>query len=127
MKVFFSYAKTDRPVVEPIVAAFREAGLTAEPVESRDEASCVVLFWSKAAADLEWVQEEIRKAVKDWADNRLLLATLDDTPLPIALRDLEPFDVRGGVQELIQRLIVHHSEENRSRATATSDGADVFP
>ena len=101
MKVFVSYAQIDRALVEPVVAAFRKAGLQA--VESREEASCVVLFWSKAAANSEWVQEEIRKAVTDWSSGRLLLATLDDTPLPIALRDLEPVDVRGGAKALVER------------------------
>jgi hypothetical protein len=103
MKVFFNYAQTDRALIEPTVAAFRDADLQAEPVESRDEASCVVVFWSRAAANSEWVQDEIRKAVKDWSSGRLLLATLDDTPLPIALRDLEPIDVRGGAKQLLAR------------------------
>jgi hypothetical protein len=65
----------------------------------------VVVFWSKAAANSERVQKEIGEAIKEWSEDRLLLATLDDTPLPMALRDLAPVEIRSGSESGTAQLM----------------------
>jgi hypothetical protein len=99
-EVFVSYSRTDRRVALPIVVAIGEAGLQvrrsamsyagdplAEQIERElGEAQCLVVSWSEAAAQSLWVQQEVRYAIRAWSSDRLVLATLDDTPLPVGLR-----------------------------------------
>src|SRR6185295_13306647 len=99
-QIYVSYSKSDHQAAKAIVAAIRQAGLDAfdesylPPAKAIDYAQCVVVLWSKAAANSEWVQLEIQRALKAWASDRLVLATLDETPLPVGLRDLSPIHVR---------------------------------
>src|SRR6516162_8027155 len=44
----------------------------------------------------EWVQDEIRHFIHAWSFNRLVLVSLDDTPLPVGLRDLPVIPFRVG-------------------------------
>jgi hypothetical protein len=59
-----------------------------------DAAQCVVVLWSEAAAQSPFVQLEIRQAIRAWSSDRLVLATLDDTPLRVGLRDLSAISIR---------------------------------
>ena len=100
--VYVSYASRDREAVRPILDALRSAGLGVvddqSPVRGADfaealaaeldAARCVLIVWSKAAEDSQWVQSEMRQVMKAWSSDRLVLAALDDTPLPTGLKDL---------------------------------------
>ena len=39
---------------------------------------CVILVWSKAAADSQWTLGGMRQAMRVWSSGRLVLAALDD-------------------------------------------------
>jgi hypothetical protein len=120
-QIFISYSKSDHQAAKAIVGAIRQAGLNAfdesdlpqgvalgdNIAGAIDTAQCVVILWSKAASGSKWVQLEIQRALKAWASDRLVLATLDEAPLPIGLRDLAPIHIDGdgaGIQELIERV-----------------------
>jgi hypothetical protein len=122
--VFLSYAWNDREAVQPLVTALDQAGfgtdannLLAEAsgknwsdvLTSRIDASgCVVVIWSKAAAQSAFVQQEIQQAIRAWSSNRLALVTLDAAPLPVGLRDIEAVAVQdrydAAAKELIERV-----------------------
>jgi hypothetical protein len=68
-------------------------------------ADCVVAFWSKAAAESSWAQWGVRAAIRAWSYGRLLLASLDDTPLPVGLRDISPIMIGGGSESAVNELI----------------------
>jgi hypothetical protein len=101
--VFISYSRKDEAAVMPIYEAllpilrktswedadFAPETTVAERLRTTlSEARCIVVVWSQAAAESEFVQEEIRDAIRAWSAGRLVLATLDDTPLPVGLRDI---------------------------------------
>jgi hypothetical protein len=72
-----------------------------------DTAQCVVILWSEAAMRSGFLQQEIHQAIRAWSSDRLMLAALDDTPLPVGLRDLSPISIESasssGVEILIER------------------------
>ena len=121
-QIYISYSKSDHQAAKAIVGAIRQAGLNAfdesylplgvalkdNIARAIDTAQCVVILWSKAASDSEWVRVEIQRALQAWASDRLVLATLDETPLPVGLRDLSPIQIRdgddSGKQQLIERI-----------------------
>src|SRR5215831_17777151 len=41
----------------------------------------------------QWVRQEIDRAITAWSQSKLILVTLDKTPLPPGLRDLEAVDL----------------------------------
>src|SRR5262249_2528686 len=121
-QVYVSYSRKDRETVLPIIKAMDRAGLdlwhddeALSPSSSirekmqreLDKALCVIVLWSKAAAQSQWVQWEIHNAIQAWSTDRLVLAALDDTPLPVGLRDLSPISIReasdSGTKQLIER------------------------
>jgi hypothetical protein len=122
-QVFVSHSKADQAVAEKVVGALVEAGLTpshpasftpgidiAQELEHAMRGTdCVVVLWSKAAAASAWAQEEIRLAIEAWSNDRLVLVSLDDTPLPVGLRDLEAIPFGRGLDgralsDLIERV-----------------------
>ena len=122
-QVFVSHSNADQAVAERVVEALSEAGLTSSHpasftpgtdfVQELEHAmrgtDCVVVLWSKAAAASARAQEEIRLAIEAWSNDRLVLVSLDDTTLPVGLRDLKaiPFgrdlDERA-LRDLIERV-----------------------
>jgi hypothetical protein len=134
-QIYISYSKSDHQAAKAIVGAIRQAGLNAVDesnlplgvaledniARAIDTAQCVVILWSKAAADSQWLQLEIQRALQAWASDRLVLATLDETPLPVGLRDLSPIQITDGddssKQQLIERIkLVLSSDEHRVAA-----------
>jgi len=116
-QVFVSYAKQDDDVALPIIGAIIEAGLTVwklslggefeEQAEgSIKDATCIVVLWSKAAAESSFAERVIRLAIQAWGADRLVLATLDDAPLPVGLRDISGVSIRraSDVKQLIERV-----------------------
>jgi hypothetical protein len=120
-EVFVSYASKDRAKALPIINAISRAGLKTwpdealspeSPIASRlqgaiESAQCLVVLWSKAAAESEFPRKEMHHAIKAWSSDRLVLASLDDTPMPVGLRDLSAIPIRSpndsGTKELIER------------------------
>lgn len=84
-------------MVLPIIARFEVAGFTVGYPSRGDEwaaSASLIVLWSKAFPEWSFVQREIRQAVEAWAAERLVLATLDDTPLPVGLRDIPAISLR---------------------------------
>jgi len=91
--VVLKYAAKDRKKGFSVVTALKEAGLDVEgPDDGRaldlDGTSCLVLLWSEAAARSPTAQHDVQQAVQAWSSGRLVLLLLDDTELPVGLRDL---------------------------------------
>jgi hypothetical protein len=77
-QIYVSYSKSDHQAATAIIAAIRQAGLDPfddshlQPggsfndiiVEAVDNAQCVVVLWSRAAANSEWVQLENTAGLK---------------------------------------------------------------
>jgi TIR domain len=120
-QVYVSYGGKDRRTALPVIEAMRQAGLDVCPHDiaaggsfleqtrrELDKAQCVVVLWSKAAAQSVFLQQEIHHAIQAWSSDRLVLAALDDTPLPVGLRDLSPISIReasdSGTKQLIERV-----------------------
>jgi hypothetical protein len=131
-QVFVSYAQTDQSGALPIIEAIRRAGLTVwhvgaispgddfrEQVGHEIEASqCVVVLWSEAAAQSRFVQQEIQQAIRAWSSDRLVLAALDDAPLPVGLRDLSAISIPGAFNFGTKQLIERAQDIVRPRALA---------
>jgi hypothetical protein len=117
---FIRYAAEDEDATRPIIEALRQGGLDVESgkigaSEQLDTATCLVVLWSKAAAQSTQVVGEIQQAIKAWSSNRLVLASFDDTPLPVGLRDLSVVSIAGGpdfatkqLRERIQSKVFEH-------------------
>jgi hypothetical protein len=123
-QVFVSSSTKDRHAAEPIIEAIKQAGLSSvfssadydispgypwpQQIENAIISSrCLVVLWSKAAAQSEWLQHEIYFAIRAWSSDSLVLAALDDAPLPMGLRDLSAIQIRNaddsGTKQLIER------------------------
>src|SRR5262249_17912375 len=80
-QVYVSYGRGDLDAALPIIEAISEAGLTVwhqgklsagsvwleEVRRELDNAKCVVLLWSKAAAQSDYLQQEIGWAIQAWS------------------------------------------------------------
>ncbi len=118
-EVFVAHSRDDRAAVRPIIKAMRVAGLSvwhpdklpfganfaARQQTALDKALCVVVIWSKAATASQWVQEGIKASIRAWSSNRLLLVALDDTPLPVGLRDLATIALQSGSTDATKNLV----------------------
>jgi hypothetical protein len=123
-QVFVSYAHKDYNLALPVMEAIHRAGLMlrdagallpgepfAEGLQREIEAAqCVVVLWSEAAAQSRFVQLEIHQAIRAWSSDRLVLATLDDTPLPVGLRDLQAISIRDATDSDRKKLIERAQE-----------------
>jgi hypothetical protein len=119
-EVYVSYTQKDRDAALSMIEEIRRANLSVwhpgtiksqanwgEQIRHELEAAkCMVFVWSNAAAPSEWLQQEINNAIKAWSCDRLVVATLDDAPLPVGLRDLSPISIRdvSGTKQLIKRV-----------------------
>jgi hypothetical protein len=117
-EVFVSYAGEDGEAALRIVKTFTQAGFEvwntgaispeAEQVQRELEmALCVVVIWSEAAATSPFLQEEVHRAIQAWSSDRLVLVALDNTSLPVGLRDLSPIPIREGSDSGTEELIEH--------------------
>lgn len=95
--VFVSYTASDRDRVAPLVEALQTAGLSVwwdrgidvgstfdrEIERELDGARCVVVVWSNASVDSEWVRNE---AFEAQSRNALVPILIDDVKPPLAFR-----------------------------------------
>jgi len=139
-QVYVSYGEKDRGTALPVIEAMHQAGLDVwhygmilaggsfleQMRRELDKAQCVVVLWSKAAAQSDFLQQEIHHAIQAWSSDRLVLAALDDTPLPLGLRDLSPISIReasdSGTKQLIERA---QAIVGRSSVAVSSVAVDV--
>jgi hypothetical protein len=136
--VFVGYAKKDDAAAAAIVDALLHNGMEASSADATEplaaprlqaaitSARCMIILWSDAAARSQFVQQEMQHLIKAWSSNRLLLAALDDTPLPIGLRDLAAIRINdasdSGARELVEsaRAIVSVPEPTLAPAAPKS-------
>jgi len=117
--VFFSFTNKDEDTVLPLIDLVERSGFsvlhpgTISQGDSyrrmNDEiATCVVAFWSAAAAASTWAQAEMQYVLRAWSSNSLVLVAIDEEPLPVGLRDLPVIALRGspetGEKELVERV-----------------------
>ena len=102
--VFLSYARGDRVTAERLAHAIGEAGLTVwwdrhikggaefslDIERQLNEASKVLVLWSKEAVNSRWVRDEASVAADS---GRLVSATIDGTPPPLGFRQFQTVDL----------------------------------
>jgi hypothetical protein len=105
--VFVNHTREDSAVAQAIAEALEREGRSvvyergiggftaAQTLAEFENTRCVVWLWSRAAA-ARVTPEELQQAIRAWSEGRLVLATLDDTALPMGLRDLQGASVRKG-------------------------------
>ena len=118
-RVYVSYANKDRHVAQSVIEAIRQTGFDVSSpddigasqvledlIQNQTEtAGCVVVLWSNAAMQSNWVQNELRHLIVAWSTDRLVLASLDDTPFPVGLRDLSVIPIKPGSDSTTKQLI----------------------
>ena len=137
-QVFVSYAQKDMVEARRILEALEQAGLSvfretslaagvswADDVRHQiDTAKCVVVLWSQAAAESQFVQQEVAQAIQAWSDGRLVLAVLDETELPRGLGDLPATRLGRDAHE---RDVANLVEQVKSVAGADLGFAEATP
>jgi hypothetical protein len=107
--VFLSYERTDRAVANAVVSALSTVGVQiATPESAIAGADCVIVLWSIARARSNSAEQAVKLAIKAWADDRLVLARVDEAELPLGLRDIPAIDLasdrQGGINEIVLRV-----------------------
>lgn len=110
--IFLSYARADRPRVERIAAALESAGYTvwwdrhieggsqfSKDIEKHiEQARAVVVAWSAASVESEWVRDEA--AIARDAE-KLVPISLDNTLPPIGFRQRQAIDLSEQADEAV--------------------------
>lgn len=125
IRVFLSYTRADRPRVAPVVALLRGAGFdlwwdsdlrsgaafTRETEAALEAADVVVVAWSAASVQSDWVKDE---ASHGRDRGRLLPVRLDDVQAPLGFRQLQWVDLIGwngrADADAAQRLVAEVAE-----------------
>lgn len=115
-KVFCSYSSADRAKVLPFARVLEGTGISVfmdersiplgtafkdEITKSLLDADAMVLFWSAAAKESDWVAFEIDLWCKEKPEHRIIPVALDSTPLPPAVSRLQHCFVPSSVRSLI--------------------------
>lgn len=139
--VFISYKREERRRVEQLALRLSELQLAvwydmelaagerwSEAIErTANSAACVVACWTREAAASEWVLREIDIGLKR---NVLVLARMDDHPLPPALASLHCADLSGwkgdmqdlGIRQLVKGIGLHIQEPIEARYIELIEG-----
>lgn len=102
--IFISYAKEDRPRVEPLAKALQEQGwsvwwdlkITPGKTFSRvieeaiNAAKCVIVLWSKESVNSDWVQNEAAEGARRGI---LVPALIDEVQIPFEFRRIQAADL----------------------------------
>lgn len=105
-EVFLSYARPSLTAARRVAAELRSAGFDvwfdehlpahraySEVIEEQlDSARAVLVLWSQAAAQSQWVRSEANRARET---DRLVQARLDDVRLPMPFDQIQCADLRG--------------------------------
>ncbi len=130
-EAFLNYASRDRAAASAISDRLQLEGIrTPEPnlvpgidfasaVERAIEtADCVIVLWSIAASQSEFAALELKHAIKAWTEDRLVLVTLDDTPLPVGLRDQKAIEFDGRERQALGEVADAVLDRVRAREDA---------
>jgi formylglycine-generating enzyme required for sulfatase activity len=131
--IFISYANEDRPRVKPLVDALAQRGWSVwwdrsilpgkrfEEVIDRAlaEARCVIVLWSRASIQSDWVRAEADEARQRGI---LVPALLDDVKIPLAFRGIQAAKLVDW-----QGLLPNPEFGELSRAVTEILGAEVRP
>jgi len=99
ISVFLSYERSDRAVANAVVSALSTAGVQiATPESAIAGADRVIVLWSIARARSNSAEQAVKLAIKAWADDRLVLAQVDEAELPLGLRDIPAIDLASDRQ-----------------------------
>ncbi|MBD3648038.1 MAG: tetratricopeptide repeat protein [Pseudomonadales bacterium] len=104
--VFISYAREDRPKIEPFVALLESQGWSVwwdrevvpghsfgSVIEKQiDDAACVVVFWTRHSVDSNWVHVEANEGLERGI---LVPILLDDVRVPLVFRRTESVSLSG--------------------------------
>ena len=136
--VFLSYARGDRIAAERLASAIGEAGLSvwwdrhikggadfSHDIERHlNDASKVLVLWSKEAVHSRWVRDEASVAADS---GRLVGATIDGTPPPLGFRQFQTIDLtrwaaKGAAipDDLAEALEVEQAPPTAPRDAASS-------
>ena len=128
--VFVSYASTDRDRVIPLVEIIERAGWSVwwdreigagtafdrEIEKAIDQAHCIVVVWSEASVESEWVRTEANEGL----ERKILVpVAIDEVRLPLAFRRAQTIklndsgDGLGQLTEAITRLVPLPVKEGR--------------
>ncbi|MFO1152490.1 MAG: toll/interleukin-1 receptor domain-containing protein [Rhodospirillales bacterium] len=108
--IVLSYSEADRETADRLGDKLRAVGFSVAPRNGDGAAAqvpCVVLWSARLAADPDASPQALRQALAAWADDRLVLAVLDETPLPAGLRDLSAIDLSStetGIERVVARV-----------------------
>jgi pimeloyl-ACP methyl ester carboxylesterase len=137
--VFVSYASQDRSKVVPLVRALETAGLSVwwdrdidvgatfdrEIEDQLARANCVLVIWSSASVESEWVREEAQEGL----DRRILLPVrIDGCRLPLGFRRVQTADLLGwpgrrdGFDALLSRALALVGERGDSESSPGPSG-----
>lgn len=139
-KVFISYARADAQDVDALDAALRQAGVTVWRDQDKLYAGqrwpkalgaaiaaqdAVVLMWSRAAADSEFVELEWCTAVA--LKKPILPVLLDGTPLPPSLSAIHAIESEIGARAIIGALGVLRGRADVRRQADVFAALDTIP
>jgi hypothetical protein len=134
-RVFLSYSREDRSLVQPLAAAIEEAGhelwwdrkitggaeYSGEIEAALERAEAVVVVWSRASTRSAWVRDEAAFA-RD--QGKLVPVTIDDAGPPLGFRQIHALDLRGwnadpqasALDDLLHSLAVRSGLDERPDA-----------
>lgn len=142
-ELFVGYARPDRDHVRPIVRALEAMGVgvwwdseltpgvdfMSEIQSQLDAADHVLVFWSSAGAQSEWLRMEADYA---FGAGKLLVARLDDTPLAAPYATIQAADLSSwtgdldhpGFESLLATLgVLKTKKSRRARKSVPSRGS----
>lgn len=64
--------------------------------EAVDASGALMVLWSEAMSDPDWVDADVKLIVAAWSRDRLLMARIDGAALPVGLRDQLCHELRSG-------------------------------
>jgi hypothetical protein len=115
--ILVGYVEEDRNRAQLLVAAVEKAGLSSTAVifdglapdddllqRPAEATRCFVVLWSQAAARSSAVKELTSHAIQAWWLARLVLLTLDDTPLPTGLKDVPTIPLTESASDLAEPM-----------------------
>jgi hypothetical protein len=120
VRLFLSYARVDHPQVEPLAQALQNAGFrvwwdaalegghhfAAEIERELEAADAVVVVWSEASVQSNWVLDE---AMHGRDRGCLIPVRFDETPPPLGYRQIQSIDLEdaadAGTVDAIGRAV----------------------
>jgi hypothetical protein len=140
--VFVSYSSQDRARVVPLVEAIQRRGWSAwwdrnidagsafdrEIERAIDEAKCIVVVWSRASVDSDWVRNEATEGL----DRGILVpVAIDAVRPPLAFRRVQTIDLAGAAADIeamleaIRRFCPIGGQEGRSASPFVGRRAEL--